>query len=329
MTGLICLLVASQAGETSLWSYIRTWLLLTLGSSLFLLACSSLCFYFLYYRPSFNIWRFKINPEFPSAAKVKEEITVMCQGIIFSTICPALSIYLTQNKLGKGYCGVDESNGGYMWLFISFFVVWLITDFYEFMYHYLGHKLKFMWTLHRDHHHFFNPTPFAVVADSPVDQLFRAAPLFLLPLALPINLDMIFTMFSVLFYMNGLIQHSGYEIKWLENLGVDGHSRMFLTSYHHYLHHSKAVMNKPLYNGQLLQVWDHIFGSSGDTALDLRSDSASGRTCSCSKCARSLGLRLVMLFVIDVFVISYTCKFVRINNIIYMYALILFILCKL
>jgi lathosterol oxidase len=216
MPGVICSFLSE--GDASIGSYLKIWLLLTIGSFLFLLACSSICFYFLYYRPKFAIWQYKINPEYPAPEKVKEEIIVMCQGILFSTICPALSIYLTQNHKGRGYCGVDDTNGGYSWLIISFFIVWLVTDLYEFLYHYLGHKVSAMWALHKDHHRFFNPTPFAVVADSPVDQFFRAAPLFVLPLCIPINLDMIFTMFSVLFYMNGLMQHSGHEIALLDQL---------------------------------------------------------------------------------------------------------------
>ena len=66
------------------------------------------------------------------------------------------------------------------------------------------------WRHHRHHHVFHNPSPFSVIADEPVqcreiwgyirdnahcvqvDQLFRAAPLLVIPLLLPVNMDLLF-----------------------------------------------------------------------------------------------------------------------------------------
>lgn len=194
----------------------------------------------------------------------------MLQGLIFSTICPSLIIYLTKNNIGYGYC--NYNNYSYNWLFISFIIIWFLSDFYEWLYHYLGHYYSFMWNLHKEHHLFSNPTPFAVIADSPIDQFFRAAPILIFPLLFPVHLEMIFFMFSIFFYVNGLIQHSGYEIYF-----IDGHSKYFLTAYHHYLHHAKSVIHKPIYNGQLFQIWDYLFSSTYT------------EKCLCSRCARENG----------------------------------------
>jgi Delta7-sterol 5-desaturase len=253
-------------------SFLTLWAILSLLSLITLLLLSGLLFYSLYVRPSYELWRYKINPKYPSTVKVKEEITVMMQGIVFSTICPALSIYLTRLGVGHGYCEVQQH--GVSWLILSFFLIWIGSDFFEFLYHYLGHSSSIMWRLHKGHHCFSNPTPFAVIADDPIDQFFRASPILFFPLLFPVHLEMIFFMFSILFYFNGLIQHSGYEIPW-----IDGHSSVFLTSYHHYLHHAKSVIHQPYYNGQLLQLWDHLFGSI-----------YIGQ-CVCSRCAREKGER--------------------------------------
>ena len=199
---------------------------------------------------------------------------------------------------GYGYCEINESNGGWTWIATSFFIVWIFTDFYEFLYHWCGHSFQAMWKLHKGHHHFYNPTPFAVIADNPIDQFFRAAPLLFFPMIFPVNIEMLFTMFSVLFYFNGLIQHSGHEPYHLDKIGIDGHNKYLLTSYHHYLHHAKSTMNRPLYNGQLLQLWDYLAGShvyiplsSTPTASGEQAVSAEKSTCLCSKCAREQGLR--------------------------------------
>jgi Delta7-sterol 5-desaturase len=266
---MICYLASSDL------SFLPLWGLLSLLSLLTLSLCSTALFYSLYLTPTYSLWKYKINPKFPSIQKIKEEILVMLQGILFSTICPALSIYLTRIDHGYGYCEIQQH--GFLWLTISFFLVWFGSDFYEFLYHYLGHYYPFMWRLHKGHHSFSNPTPFAVIADNPIDQFFRAAPILFFPLLFPVHLEMIFFMYSILFYINGLIQHSGYDIPY-----IDSHSTLILTSYHHYLHHAKSIIHKPLYNGQLFQIWDQLFDSV---------DTSPRSQCLCSRCARERGER--------------------------------------
>ena len=268
MKGAICALYEFR------FSLLELWVLLSLLSLIALLAFSGIAFYFLYVIPSFSKWQYKINPAYPTPEKVREEILVMLQGLVFSTICPALSIYMTQSGWAKGYCGVEPY--GYTWLAVSFFIVWFLSDFYEFFYHWCGHYFPTMWSMHKGHHAFYNPTPFAVIADSPIDQFFRAAPLLFFPLIMPINLDMIFTLYSVVFYFNGLIQHSGHELTV-----IDGHNKWILTSYHHYLHHARSTVHRPFFNGQLFQVWDNLFASTYEGP------------CLCSKCCRDKGERSI------------------------------------
>ena len=81
----------------------------------------------------------------------------------------------------NGYCGTTADYGaGYN--LMSFFVVWLGSDFWEFLYHSVGHSYPSMWAWHKHHHVFFNPSPFSVVADEFVDQFFRALPLVVFPM---------------------------------------------------------------------------------------------------------------------------------------------------
>ena len=89
-----------------------------------------------------------------------------------------------------------------------------------------------MWNVHKHHHVFFNPTPFAVIADELVDQFVRSLPLVILPAMMPINIDLLFLIFSTLFYGYGVYLHWGYESPYLST-----HNPIFNTSYHHYSHH--------------------------------------------------------------------------------------------
>ena len=44
-----------------------------------------------------------------------------------------------------------------------------LVDFIEWFYHHLGHRYSALWEVHRHHHKFFNPSPFAVIADEVSD----------------------------------------------------------------------------------------------------------------------------------------------------------------
>ena len=86
----------------------------------------------------------------------------MLKGMLTATFCPALSLYLTRHNMSYAYCGVEPHGWGH--LIMTFFVIWLGTDLWEWAYHYLGHVTTWGWSNHKYHHLFFNPSPFAVIA---------------------------------------------------------------------------------------------------------------------------------------------------------------------
>ena len=91
-------------------------------------------------------------------------------------------------------------------------VIFGFTDFYEYAYHWCGHRFVYLWSIHRHHHLFFNPSPFAVIADEYLDQFVRTIPMILIPLILPINIDLLFAIFATLFY--GYV--SNYYSTWMK-----------------------------------------------------------------------------------------------------------------
>ena len=122
---------------------------------------------------------------------VKEEIQQMYKGMFTATVCPALTLWMASKGYSQAYCGVSETHGANR-LFLELVVIVIGSDFFEFLYHWLGHRLSFMWAVHKHHHVFYNPSPFAVIADEYVDQFVRSTPLFLLPVIMPINIDLMF-----------------------------------------------------------------------------------------------------------------------------------------
>jgi len=131
--------------EISVWgNFFTTWLFVTLLGFIGIFGISTVLFMKFYAKPTFESWRYKSNPKYTSPEKVREEIILTAKGMLFATMNPCLSLYLSQHKLSKAYCGVTEEYGwGY--LIFSFFVVWLGSDFYEFYYHRLGHTTFWGW----------------------------------------------------------------------------------------------------------------------------------------------------------------------------------------
>jgi len=128
---------------------------------LFLLLSSGYAFYRLYFpsQISHTKWQHKSYPGFPSVLTVKKEIVHTSKGVIFATLLPSLSIYLRDEKYMHCYCGTKPGEETAPFSeeifrrFLQFLVVVSFTDFYEFLYHWIGHKFDFGWMIHKHHHH--------------------------------------------------------------------------------------------------------------------------------------------------------------------------------
>jgi len=256
--GILCGVVRQYAGT----SFLLCWVIVAFFSYLSVAGFSGTCFYKLYWpsQVTYEKWMWKSNPKFPTPEKVRDELVQTCKAVWCAALCPALAFWLYARGDEapvpfKGFCGTTPEYGwGYN--LACFFIFWLGSDFYEFSYHYIGHRFACMWNWHRHHHVFFNPTPFAVVADEFADQFARSLPLVLFPLLMPCNLDVLFGVFMLLFYGTGVYHHCGYEVRW-----PNAHTGFFNTSYHHYLHHSISIKSKPYHCGFMFQAWDQMFGS--------------------------------------------------------------------
>jgi len=228
-----------------------------------------------YWRPTFATWRRKSNPEFPKPSMVRGEVLQMMKGIFTATFCPALALHLVNAGWSHAYAGLGGHGVGY--LVFTFFVVWIGSDLYEFVYHRLGHTYGFWWKQHKPHHVFFNPSPFAVIADDYVDQLIRSAPLLFIPMLMPVNMDLLFFTYGTFFYGYGVYLHWGYELSWL-----GAHQRFINTSFQHYMHHARSTLNKPMHTGFFFKIWDQITGSQYE---------AGPETCLCAHCCAARGER--------------------------------------
>ena len=255
--------------------FFALWMVMSVLGLVSMILLSSALFVPYYVHPTFDRWKFKNNPKFPSPELVKKEIIHMCKGLSVATLCPAFTLMASKWGYSQGYCGAGNENA--LPLFAQALVIFAFTDFSEYLYHLMGHKYSFLWSIHRHHHMFFNPSPFAVIADEYLDQFVRTLPMVILPFVLPINMDMMFAIFAALFYGYGVYLHLGYEVEWLS-----AHNPILNTSYHHYMHHAISAKNRynlllpyifyyinefhlilciyrPIYTGFFFKLWDQLF----------------------------------------------------------------------
>ena len=219
--------------EISSWTgynFFLTWIILSLIALVVLIVFSSLIFYHYYVNITYKKWLQKSNPKYPSPTGVRNEIILMLKGLLSATLCPALALYFMGKNQFQGYCGVGEY--GWNYFIISFFIIWLSTDFFEFFYHRMGHTIDACWNVHKSHHQFFNPTPFAVIADEYLDQFVRALPLIILPILMPVNMDLLF--FQVkLFPKEYILLHFLFSLQHffmaMESIFIGGMSFLILT----------------------------------------------------------------------------------------------------
>jgi len=137
------------------------------------------------------------------------------------------------------------------------------------------------WNQHHNHHLFYNPSPFSVIADDMFDQFMRALPLLAFPLLMPINMDMMFLMYGIFFYGYGVYLHTGYEIDWI----VDAHHPIINSAFQHYIHHARSTAKTPYHTGFFFKIWDQLLSTCWPDYAP--------KTCSCSKCCRARGERSI------------------------------------
>ncbi len=256
-------------------NFFTTWLALSVIAFALMVLMSGTLFYLYYHRPSFESWQRKSSPQYPAPSMVRREVLQMLKGLYTATLCPALALHLVDAGWSKAYGGLGGHSVGY--LVFTFFVVWVGSDFYEFAYHRLGHTVGVFWKQHKGHHVFFNPSPFAVIADDHVDQLLRSAPLLFIPMIMPVNMDLLFLTYGAFFYGYGVYLHWGYELSW-----PDAHHPWINTAFQHYVHHARSTLNKPMHTGFFFKLWDRAAGSVYEAGPD---------ECLCARCSTARGER--------------------------------------
>mmetsp|Transcript_121545 Transcript_121545/g.377905 ORF Transcript_121545/g.377905 Transcript_121545/m.377905 type:complete len:322 (-) Transcript_121545:86-1051(-) len=277
MTQLVCSAAESLSGLEGFFGWLSIWMLYTAFAFIILTGSSvaTFCYYYVY--PTYDKWRFKSNPKYPSPAYVLGEL--LLGGILgppFVAMVPSLHLYLISNGTLKHHCDTPET---WSYRLLSLFLVVLFTDLYEWGWHFLGHWIDQLWTVHKHHHKYYNPTPFGTIADYPMDNFMRSLypavvyGLAQLTIGRPLDLDMVYFAAGFILGIWGMYLHCGHEISYFPY-----DHPVLNTSFQHYAHHAISVKNKPYHTGFLVKVWDQLAGSvyQGDQVIPAVEDQKLG-----------------------------------------------------
>jgi len=145
------------------------------------------------------------------------------------------------NGYSKLYDRVDDYGWPYLILSLIMFILWSDTLIYWI--HRGLHEIPWMYkNIHKDHHKWKVPTPYAAIAFHPLDGWMQSTPYHIFPYLLPMNKWLSLIAFVGVQVWTVLI-HDG--VHWTPFEFVNGAA-------HHTFHHSKFYYNY----GQFFTFWD-------------------------------------------------------------------------
>lgn len=174
------------------------------------------------------------------------EIIQANRSMPFMAICTAPIFFIEVRGYGKLYDTTEQGPG--LWYNILQFPLFLVfTDFCIYWIHrYLHHPLIYK-RLHKPHHKWIMPTPFASHAFHPLDGFAQSAPYHLFPFIFPLQKVSYIILFVFVNFWSILIHDGEYMTN---NPVVNGAAC-------HSLHHSRFEVNY----GQFFTAFDRIGGT--------------------------------------------------------------------
>ena len=230
------------------FSHSEIWIIVTILFILRYMAIAGFIYYIFYEwkRAKFSI--LKIQKMVPGKAQIKREILYSLLTFLIYGSSIWLFIYWEAHDYTKSYENITEYGLGYF--LVSILIMILIHDTYFYWSHRLIHHSKFFKYIHKVHHGFKSPTPWASFAFHPWEAIISLGFIPLILFILPHHKWALVIFITFLTFYNVLI-HLGFSIPKLKSLS-------FMNSPDaHDFHHSKAKMNYGLY----FTFWDKWMGT--------------------------------------------------------------------
>ena len=229
-------------------SNIEIWFLITILFIIRYGILAGLFFYIFYVWKKKSLYRFKIQNRFPLIYQIKQEIkySIMTFIIYGSTIW--IFLYWIENNKTKLYTDINDY--GMAYFFISIILMVLLHDTYFYWTHRLIHYPKIFKHIHKTHHSFHSPTPWAAFAFHPIEAIISIGIIPIILFLIPYHQFSLLIFISFLTLYNIFI-HLGFVIPGIRYFKYQN------TTMDHDYHHHRSHCNYGLY----FNFWDRLMGT--------------------------------------------------------------------
>ena len=182
--------------------------------------------------------------------QVRKEITYTFSSIPLMGLLTAVLFLLEVRGHSKLYDSVTEANHGWLSIIITCVLFLFFTDFIIYWLHRWLHSRMAYKTLHKPHHQWIVPTPFASHAFHPIDGFLQSTPYHIFVFMFPMHKLAYMAMYIGVNIWTVSIHDGNYKVPGFLKSIVNGAA-------HHMDHHVYYNYNY----GQYLTLWDRIGGS--------------------------------------------------------------------
>jgi Delta7-sterol 5-desaturase len=195
----------------------------------------------------------RIQQRRPSAAQIRREVRSSLIALLLFALGGAAMWHAFTHGATAIY--LDVAAYPWWWAPAGFVIVMVAHDAYFYATHRLMHLRPLFQLCHAEHHRSITPTPWSILAFTPLETLIQFALFGFLLWLVPLHPA------TLLVYMlfNGMINaagHCGHEIippRWREHRFL----KYLNAVTHHDLHHSRFRYNF----AQYFNIWDRLFGT--------------------------------------------------------------------
>lgn len=205
------------------------------------------------YLTCYHVWKkrlmqWKIRKAFPGSSEIQAAIGYSIQTFIIYGGSIWLFLYWTGKGMTRSYETLETY--GFPYFVVSIFLMILLHDTYFYWTHRLIHHPRLYPFIHKTHHRFHNPTPWAAFAFHPLESIISMGIIPIIIFGIPYH-PLALVIFITFMVAYTVFIHLGYSIPALEVIDIGNDSR------DHDYHHHKGHGNYGLY----FTFWDKVMGT--------------------------------------------------------------------
>lgn len=142
-------------------------------------------------------------------------------------------------------------------IWLNFFLCFVLIDFATYIIHFSEHKLSFLWRLHRVHHADLSVTSSTGLLHHPLETILTFV--FLLSIYVIFGIPVVvIIVYGAITAFHSILTHSNIRYPKILNSYL---KYLIITPDIHRTHHSIVPREGNSNFGQILSVWDHLFGT--------------------------------------------------------------------